>query len=238
MSVSTTSYYDSLTASTSDTIEYTTAEEATNLDSADFLTLLVTELQYQDPTDPMDNVEMVNQLTQYSQLDELSDMNEKLDEFSETITAMSSVSGLNYLGKAVQAEGNTIVVDDGDVSTMYYTLDEDAATLTVNVYDSDGTLVDTASATEIEAGDYSFTWDATDYDGNSVEDGTYTVVFSAENSEGSSFDVSTTTAGIVTGVNTTDDGVVVLSLSDGRTVNMSEVVYATYVTTDSSTDSE
>lgn len=231
MSIDATSYYDSLTSSSStSTVEYTTAEEASSLDSEDFLTLLVTELQYQDPTAPMDNVEMVNQLTQYSQLDELAAMNEKLDDFSDTITAMSAVSGLNYLNKAVEADGNTVVVSDGDVTTLYYTLDQDAALLTVNVFDSEGTLVDTASATEIENGAYSFTWDATDYNGNAVDDDTYTVVLSAENSDGESFDVSTTTTGIVSGVTTTDDGVI-LTLSDGRTVNMTDVTYATYVTT-------
>lgn len=231
MSIDATSYYDSLTSSSStSTVEYTTAEEASSLDSEDFLTLLVTELQYQDPTAPMDNVEMVNQLTQYSQLDELAAMNEKLDDFSDTITAMSAVSGLNYLNKAVEADGNTVVVSDGDVTTLYYTLDQDAALLTVNVFDSEGTLVDTASATEIETGVYSFTWDATDYNGNAVDDDTYTVVLSAENSDGESFDVSTTTTGIVSGVTTTDDGVI-LTLSDGRTVNMADVTYATYVTT-------
>jgi flagellar basal-body rod modification protein FlgD len=227
MTVETTSYYDSLLASSStDTIEYTTAEEATSLTSEDFLTLLVTELQYQDPTEPMDNVEMVNQLTQYSQLDELTSLNEKLESFSDTVDAMSAVSGLDYLGMEIEASGYTITKSGDDISTIYYTLEEDAATLTVNVYNSDGNIVDTATATEVEAGVYAFTWDGNDYTGEEADDGTYSVLFSAEDSDGSSFDVSTTTTGTVTGVSTTDDGVI-LTLSDGRTVNMVDVTYAT-----------
>ncbi|BDQ35508.1 flagellar hook assembly protein FlgD [Pseudodesulfovibrio portus] len=227
MTVDTTSYYDSLLASSStSTIEYTSAEEATSLTSEDFLTLLVTELQYQDPTDPMDNVEMVNQLTQYSQLDELASLNEKIESFSDTLDAMSAVSGLDYLGMEIEASGYTVTKDGDDVSSIYYTLEEDAASLTVNVYDSNGNIVDTATATDVEAGTYVFAWDGYDYTGSETDDGTYSILFSAENDDGDSFDVSTTTTGTVTGVSTTDDGVI-LTLSDGRTVNMVDVTYAT-----------
>lgn len=227
MSVDTTSYYDSLlSASSTSTIEYTTAEEATNLTSEDFLTLLVTELQYQDPTDPMDNTEMVNQLTQYSQLDELSAMNEKMDALTDSLNAMSATNGLDYLGKDVEASGYTVTKSGDDISSIYYSLDEYAESVTCNVYDSDGSIINTVTATQIEAGSYSYTWDGTDYNGNTADDDTYYLLFSGQDAEGSSVDVSTTTTGTVTGISTTDDGVI-LTLDDGRTVNMLDVTYAT-----------
>ncbi len=54
----------------------TTASDNTSLDQVDFLTLLTTQLEYQDPTNPVDNTEMVNQMTNYSMLDEDVQQNE------------------------------------------------------------------------------------------------------------------------------------------------------------------
>jgi len=227
MTVDTTSYYDSLvSASASTTIEYTTAEEATSLTSEDFLTLLVTELEYQDPTEPMDNVEMVNQLTQYSQLDQLTSMNDSLTELMDSLTTMTATSGLSYLGKEVEASGYTVTVSGDDISTLYYELEDDAASLSCNIYNSSGSIVASLTSDDVEAGSYSFTWDGTDYNGDAVDDGTYTVVITATDSDGDDVDVDTTTTGTVTGISTTDDGIV-LELDDGRTVNMSDVTYVT-----------
>ncbi|MDD3311599.1 flagellar hook assembly protein FlgD [Pseudodesulfovibrio sp.] len=223
--VDSTSYYESLLSSSSDTTATASTSSAT-LTSEDFLTLLVTELQYQDPTEPMDNVEMVNQLTQYSQLDELTSIDDKLGDFSDVMSTLYSTSGLDYLGKEVEATGHTVSVSDGEASYIYLTLDEDAAAIVANVYDSDGNIVGTMEMTDVETGSHTFQWDGAGADGQTVANGTYTILFTAYDSDGDEIDVSTTTTGTVTGIETTDDGVL-LTLSDGRTVNMSDVTYAT-----------
>ena len=64
----------------------------------DYMKLLVTELQNQNPLEPMDNNEMASQLTQFSQLQQLESMN---TNFADLLNA----SKLNYanslLGKEV-----------------------------------------------------------------------------------------------------------------------------------------
>ena len=228
MTVEATSYYESLLlSSTTDSgVTYTTDAEATTLSSTDFLTLLVTELEYQDPTEPMDNVEMVNQLTQYSQLDELTSIDDKMETLTDALSAMSSSNGLDYIGKEVEADGYTVNKDGDDVSTIYFTLEEDAADINANIYDSSGSIVASVSFGEIEAGAHAYQWDGTDYNGDEADDSNYYVLFTAENADGDDVDVTTTTTGTVTGVSTTDDGVY-LVLSDGRTVSMADVTYAT-----------
>lgn len=226
--VESTSYYDSLLlSSTTDTsVNITTDADNTSLTSDDFITLLLAELEYQDPTEPVDNAQMVEQMTGYSQLEELAEINDSLSALSSNLNSMSATNGLDYLGKQVEADGYTVNVSDDDVSSLYFQLDDYAESVTCNIYDSTGTIVDTQAFSQLEAGISQFTWDGTDYNGNKVDNGNYTVLISATNSDGKSTDVSTTTTGTVTGVSTTDEGVI-LTLADGRTVNMLDVTYAT-----------
>lgn len=228
MSIDTTSYYDSLSKTSSGpaSLGVTTDEGSTKLTAEDFLTLLVTELQYQDPTEPMDNAEMVSQLTGYSQLDELSSMNEKMDALTESINTMTGTNGLEYLGKQIEAKGNAVTKNGDEMSTLYFQLDEKATSLTFNIYGSNGAIVDTKTYTDVAAGAGAFKWDGTNSNGNTLSDGTYYALASSEDANGNTADVSTTTTGTVSGVSSTDDGVV-LTLKDGRTVNMLSVTYAT-----------
>lgn len=116
---------------------------------------------------------MVNQLTQYSQLDELAAMNEKLDALTESMNAMTNTNGLDYLGKEVEAAGYDISKSGDDVTELYFELDEYAESLVCNIYDNNGAIVDSVNFTQVDAGKHSFTWDGTDFNGNTQDDGTY-----------------------------------------------------------------
>ncbi|MBI9079873.1 MAG: flagellar hook assembly protein FlgD [Pseudodesulfovibrio sp.] len=226
MTIEGTSYYDSLLQTQNTSVAVTTDEKSTSLTSDDFLTLLVTELEYQDPTEPMNNAEMVNQLTQYSQLDELAEMNDKFDTLTASMNAMTATNGLEYLGKQVEANGYTVNKSGDDISSLSIELGAYAESMTVNIYDENGSIVNTENFIQTDAGTHSYTWDGTDFNGNTVDDGNYYVLVSAENSSGATVDANTTTTGTVTGISTTSDGVV-FNLDDGRTVNMADVTYAT-----------
>jgi hypothetical protein len=56
-------------------------------DESTFLTLLVTQLQYQDPLNPADSTQFVTQLAQFSQLEDLQNINQNVITISNSITA-------------------------------------------------------------------------------------------------------------------------------------------------------
>ena len=221
MSVEATSYYDSLVSKGPST---TTTKGGNELTSTDFLTLLLAQMQHQDPTEPMDTSQMVDQMTQYSQLSTMSEINGKMDTLAASIDSMASSYGLEYLGKKIEARGYTLNKSGENISDMYITLDGDAANLTVNIYDSTGKIVDSRLYSDVEAGTIAFEWDGLDYKKNTVADGNYYVFVSATDADGAKLTTSTTTTGTVTGVSQASDGVW-LTLADGRTVKMSNVTY-------------
>ena len=58
-------------------------DAANNLGKDDFLMLLVTQLQYQDPMNPMENTEFISQLAQFSALENSTNVEKAIGELGE-----------------------------------------------------------------------------------------------------------------------------------------------------------
>ena len=64
-------------------------------DSNVFLTLMLKQLENQDPTEPMDNTQWLSQLAQYSSLEQMTQMNSGLENCAKYISAMYDDMMLN-----------------------------------------------------------------------------------------------------------------------------------------------
>ena len=60
-----------------------------------FLTLMLKQLESQDPTEPMDNTQWLSQLAQYSSLEQMTQMNSGLENCAKYISAMYDDMMLN-----------------------------------------------------------------------------------------------------------------------------------------------
>jgi len=78
----------------------------------DYMTLLVTQLQNQNPLDPMDNQEMASQLAQFNQLQQLETLNRS---FSTMLESAQRSYASSLIGKEVSF-GATL--EDGTTETM------------------------------------------------------------------------------------------------------------------------
>ena len=192
----------------------TTAESSTSASDElqdQFLTLLTTELQNQDPTDPMDNSEMVTQLAQISTISSIENVTSTLEGISSQISAAETLQASALVGNGVLIDGNTIQVGDGVATPFGVTLDSAADDVTVTIKDSTGTVVRTIDEGSMSAGTQALSWDGLNDDGSTAADGAYTFAISATAS-----DVAVTSTALkyalVTGVTTDSSNQVALDL--------------------------
>jgi len=164
-----------------------------------FLTMLVAQLKHQDPLNPMEGTDFTAQLAQFSGLEQQFAMNDHLAEMQAAIEAQSNGNVLDYIGKTVTTNSNTISAKDGQADTCAYALGS-RADVNVYVYDENGIEVRRMYAGWQDAGEHDIEWDGKDNGGNPVDDGTYTFEIKAIGEIGQIVASNTHVMGEVTGI--------------------------------------
>lgn len=202
------------------------ASQTLSADMNTFLTLLTTQLKYQDPLDPMDTAEFTNQLVQYSSVEQAIQTNEKLDSLLSMNIQNLGAQAVSYIGKVAQVLGDVMPLQDGQAKAAY-TLDKDVQSVTIIVKDLNGNVVYSEEG-EVTAGTHEFDWDGKTAGGQQLEDGAYQIVVSAKVANGeTSANVTTTIFGKVTGVASDSEGVYI-GLGDAVTANLNDILTVRY----------
>ena len=162
----------------------------------DFLKLLTTQLQHQDPTAPLDTNQFTQQLVMFAQVEQQLATNshmERLINVQET-TQLTALTPL--IGRIVEADSDKVALQSGEALGTY-TLRADATAVTITIRDATGRVVAQGPG-EAKVGRQEFYWDGKDAAGNTWPDGAYTVTVQAQ--YGSSLEtVPTTVIGRITG---------------------------------------
>jgi flagellar basal-body rod modification protein FlgD len=147
-------------------------ETAEDLGKEDFLTMLVAQLQNQDPLSPMEGTDFSAQLAQFSSLEQLMNLNDSMDSLASSFSNDSEGDMLGYMGKQVTGTVDSMKVENGLVSGGFFSLSEDADVI-VYVTDDSGQTVKTLYEGTKSYGAHIINWDGTDESGNAVADGAY-----------------------------------------------------------------
>ena len=87
------------------------------LGQADFLKLMTTQLQNQDPFAPMENAEFIAQMAQFSTVTGITEINESLKGMSDQLSEFRIATAANMLGHSVLVPGSTAYPDgSGSIS--------------------------------------------------------------------------------------------------------------------------
>lgn len=191
------------------------AEKARSQLSGDFdtfLLLLTTQLKNQDPVEPLDTHEFTAQLVQFASVEQAIDTNANLEEIIDMQSGSEVSNAVNYIGKFVQATGNSGRLQEGAAAFSYH-LPQAAATAEVSITTPSGQVVYTGTAPS-QFGKNDVIWDGTNsFTGQDMPDGIYNVAVVAKNADGNKIEAETYTTGFVTGVSL-EDGEPTLQIGD------------------------
>jgi len=198
---------------------------SSTLDKDAFLKLLVKKLSNQDPLNPQDDNAFIAELAQFSSLEQLENMNTSLTKdlqwnalLSQTINNTSAAS---LIGRSVRADSSELYKGTSGSADVAYNLNSDAATVTVDIKDSNGKVVRSIKLNDVAAGDQTVTWDGTNDDGDQVDAGYYTVSITAKDVNGNSVTTKQSMEGKITGV-AYEDGSALLEVN-GMQIPLSSV---------------
>ena len=197
-----------------------TTEKSGAMGKEDFLTLLMAQVENQDPLNPQDPAEFTSQLTQFSSLEQMFTMTKSVEGMTDSIQALqllqvasNNTQAVSLIGKDVLHEGNEMTIEGGAADDLRFYVPEDLRNVQVNilksttVYDGDGNIVGTSQVVRtINAGAKGpgaqiMSWDGlTDY-GEALSDGQYKIEVTGQNAVGESVSATPLAVNRATGVN-------------------------------------
>jgi len=152
-----------------------TIEDKTALGKDDFMTLLLVELQNQDPTEPMDSEKILTQTSQLAGLEASDNTNKALAELAVSLGTANQFSTISAIGKTADLGSNAIIYDEGSSSTFEVYFPNSIEQGTVQIVDGSGAAIKSLNVGTNPAGVYQFDWDGSNNAGNQVEAGLYYV---------------------------------------------------------------
>lgn len=167
----------------------------------DFLKLLMTQLQHQDPMNPMDNQEFASQLAQFSSIEKLGSIKKNLDDLLTAQLSNNAGQAVSFLGKHIRADSDVVAVQGGKSHEMYYRINQAVSQVEVRIKDSNGRVVATFQNQPSGEGLNRIDIDKLITDsGQKIPDGQYHMVVSAMDGNGKPVLSEIYRGGKVTGV--------------------------------------
>lgn len=186
-----------------------------------FLKMLVTQMNNQDPLNPMDNSQLTSQLAQISTVSGLQNVNETLNALLSQTAASRAMDSANLIGRTVLVPGSAVSVDAGVPGKIAVDIPSTADAVQVQVLDANGNVVRTIDMKGQTAGVHDIAWDGKNDQGGTVPDGDYKFKVTAT-AAGKDVGPIALVTGKVQGISGDSTGVLV-NLEDGTTANVDDV---------------
>ncbi len=181
------------------------------MDKDAFMKLMLAQMKHQDPTNPMQSHELAAQLAQFSSVEQMQNINTTLTDIKAGQKPTESFQALNFIGKAVSGDSSKLTRVKGDKShEVSFSISDNAKEGKVRIRDANGEVIRTVDLKELKKGDNSWTWNGLDNNGRAANSGDYQIFVEATSATGQKLNVKTDFEGMITGVNYTAEGPVLL----------------------------
>jgi flagellar basal-body rod modification protein FlgD len=171
----------------------------------EFLTLLTTQLQNQDPSSPMDTATFTSELAQFAGVEQQVNTNTNLTSLIQLTQGQATLQGSSLLGDQVSLNSTTMPLQNGTAGLDFTS--STAQPVQITVTNAAGATVDQQTVSA-NSGVNMWQWNGKNSTGGMEPDGAYTAaVATLPAAGGKGSPLSFTTLGTVTGVTNGATGV-------------------------------
>jgi flagellar basal-body rod modification protein FlgD len=183
-----------------------------------FLSLLTTQLQNQDPSSPLDTNQFTTQLVQFAGVAQQVATNQSLTQLIQLTQSGEILNSSSIVGKQVVVNSTQMPLQNGAGELQFTSTS--AGPVAIAVYNSSSQQVANATV-QATAGTNTWNWNGEDGSGNQMPDGPYTVAVEGLDASGNAIALPFSVIGTATGVQSSN-GAVTLQLGS-ESVNFSNV---------------
>ena len=165
------------TGSTGSTGSTGTTPAATTgtLGGTDFLTLMLAQLQNQDPTSPVDSNTFLSQLAELSEVQGITSLNTSFSTLSSSLSSSQALQASSLLGHQALVNTSTATLAAGAPITGAVNVPQTTSQVVLSISDSSGALVSQINLGAQSSGLANFSWNGSESNGSQAPAGTYTL---------------------------------------------------------------
>ncbi|MGS2724147.1 flagellar hook assembly protein FlgD [Porticoccus sp. GXU_MW_L64] len=198
------------------------SNDPNDLGVEEFLSLMVAQLENQDPTNPQDSSQFLAQIAQFGTVSGIDELNNSVGGLVNSLSSNQGLQAASLVGRDVTANTNIAPLAQGGDFGGVVELPTAVNGLTVEVADLAGNLVAQIPLGPQSGGAVPFAWDGTNLDGDAVAPGPYQVTATA-NINGQAAAVPAFTRVSIDSVSLSGSGDPILNLEGGATMRLSEI---------------
>jgi flagellar basal-body rod modification protein FlgD len=148
----------------------------TTLGGTDFLTLMLAQLQNQDPTSPVDSNEFLSQLASLSEVQGITQLNTSFSTLANSFASNQALQASSLLGHQAMAASSTASLASAGASVSgAVSVPQTSSAVVLDITNSAGALVQKLYLGAQPAGLANFTWNGQTSSGTAAPAGTYTL---------------------------------------------------------------
>lgn len=154
-------------------VDQTRDAKGGELGKNEFLKLLVTQMNNQDPLSPQENGEFIAQLAQFSTVEGIETLNTSMESLLNGYQSSQALQASSLVGRTVIVPADQAMVDTTEGIKGQLALPAASDNVYVNVTDAAGSVVTRLNLGSQASGMHDFVWDGKDSSGNLMPPGKY-----------------------------------------------------------------
>ena len=129
------------------------------LGQEDFIKLMTTQMNNQDPMKPMENGDFLSEMAQFSTVSGLKEIKDAFNGLATSLKSSQALQASSMVGRQVLVPGSMSTLSEGTPMKAAVEIEEDVADVKVNVINDQGALVKEIALGNKSAGVAHFSWD-------------------------------------------------------------------------------